>query len=282
MFDNLPIIASLLVFVAVFCGVIAAWTIATSRVPQAMRQLHMLAGLDELDGVTANLASMGFVVFPLCGAIAGMVMFGNPIAVLLAAGLGVLTARVVVRGLVERQHARLEAQLPSAIDRLVQSIRGQVGLAQAVEEMSVALEMPIAGIFRAVNDRRRFMASLDEAFDEVARRQRSDNIRLLLSALAVFARQGGNSVPPLQVMADAFREILRLSEKLKTASSEARASFRLTNSMGILIVIVVGSTQPDLLKVFSTTRVGGICLVVAIAIWLVGVKKMRSLMQVRV
>jgi tight adherence protein B len=282
MLQALPIVGTLLAGLCVALCTIAAGPQFMGALTYLYRKARHFFGLEVLDRASAVTAVVAYLVIPPMFAAGGYYVFQHFVGVLGGAVLAVLAVRVYVLRLIEQHRELLEQQLPPAIDHLVAMMRGQLTLAKAMGELAAVEPSPVNTIFREVHRREMLFMPLDVALEEVAELTASGNVRLVLSSLAVFARQGGNAIEPLQEMSMAFKEIVRLAQKLRTASAESRATFNTINGAAAFMVVTMWFGQPSMLTVLATTAIGGLLLGVAIFFWLVGFFWMRKMVRIRI
>jgi tight adherence protein B len=274
---------------AILAGAIAYIGVVTLAEP-AIAAERWLRGVVlakfKLDGLT-NAQESNFLIIalavPILTAIAGIKVIGGGSGLVLGFVLGAIGIQVCATTIRERLKAQLEEQIPGAIDGLIVLLRGGSTLDVAMAELSESQPAPVRMIFRNIDDIvQRAGRALDEACQVVADRQESIHVKLLLSALSVIASRGGNQIPPLQNMSTSLKQILRLQQKLRTASSQGKVNIIIINMGALFMLVLVGTMQPQLFKTFTSSLLGGIMGTIALILWLIGFFLMRGMVRIRV
>jgi tight adherence protein B len=244
------------------------------------RSLRRFFRLEELTASEARSVLILYILAPPLGAGVGYWAFDGLFGAALGALLATGAAKARTTTLVEKRRELLERQLPVALDQLVVLMRGQLTLSNAIAELAMATPMPLQATFAELHRRDQLFTPLEQCFEEVAAASRSTNLKLVLSALAVFSRQGGNAIEPLQQMSSSFKQIIRLSGKIRTAAAESKGNFRVINGGAAFMVGSIFFSQPQLLRQLTDSALGLIVLGVAAALWVGGYVWMRSLVRV--
>ena len=242
-------------------------------------RMRRLLGLEELTPSEARGALLLYALAPPIGGAIGVWMIGSWFGLVLGAVAATGAAKARTTTLIEKRRELLERQLPVALDQLVALMRGQLTLSSALAELAASTPMPLQATFADLHRRDQLFTPLDKCFEEVAAASRSANLKLVLSALAVFARQGGNAIEPLQQMSTSFKQIIRLSAKIRTAAAESKGNFRIINGGAAFMVVSIFLSQPQLLRQLTDTALGLVVLSVAAAFWAGGYAWMRSLVR---
>jgi tight adherence protein B len=174
----------------------------------------------------------GAAGFPLIFAGLSILMFGllllassNPI---FAALLGVLTgACLPVLYLVtlrNRRRRTFESQLPEAIDILVRSLKAGHPVSAAIRMVVRELPDPIGTEFAIAADELTYGLDLETAVQNVSTRVGQQDLALVVVAIGIQTKSGGNLAEIMNSIAKMIRERLRLRLKVKALSAEARFS----------------------------------------------------------
>ncbi len=278
--STLSVSAALSSAVLAGCLVAFAGDRVTAGARALTRRLRRFFGLDELDISEARSILVLYALAPVVGAGVGYWAFDGLFGAALGALLATGAAKSRTTTLVAKRRELLERQLPVALDQLVVLMRGQLTLSSAIAELAAATPMPLQATFADLHRRDQLFTPLEQCFDEVATASRSTNLKLVLSALAVFSHQGGNAIEPLQQMSSSFKQIIRLSGKIRTAASEAKGNFRVINGGAALMVGSIFFSQPQLLRQLTESALGLVVLGVAVALWVGGYCWMRALVRV--
>ena len=221
------------------------------------------------------------------------------IAVLGGFALGYLIQRDLLSGLIlavvgfyapvlyvgMRKTRRLQAfnqQLPDVLDHLVGSLRAGYGLLQAVEWVGRQLPDPAGAEFERVVRETRLGRSLEEALDSLSRRNDSDDLAMIITAINVQHEVGGNLASILEIAAHTIRERVRIVGEIQALTAQQRFSgyvlLVMPIALGVLLYIINPEYEKQLFAPGAT-----LCLPIGAGIMMVlGFIIMRKIVEIEI
>lgn len=191
----------------------------------------------------------------------------------LAVGAGSLLLRKPILAYLRMVRiAKLEEQLPGALDLLTSYTRAGLSLSQALEELAANTEAPLSQELSLIVQDLKVGADVSQAIDSARVRLGSRTFGLVATALQVSREKGGNLTEALERMSIALKEIWRLEQKLITASTEARKATWIISGAPIGIGIMVLTFQPDMAYALVETLWGLVfltlsCVIYGLGLW---------------
>ena len=140
----------------------------------------------------------------------------------LLGGTGLLV--LLLSGMRNRRHRKLQDQLPEATDILVRSLRAGHPVASAIRLVARDLPDPIGTEFAIVADEMTYGLDLESAMDNLGSRVGQKDVALIVTAIRIQTSTGGNLAEILSCMSRSVRESLKLRMKVKALSAEGRWS----------------------------------------------------------
>jgi tight adherence protein B len=138
-----------------------------------------------------------------------------------AAGVALIAAAILASA--DRRHAeRLEGQLPGVARQLSGAVGAGLSLAQALARAAADAPEPAGGELRRVADELALGARVEDALGALAERVSSHDLRVMVTAILVQRRSGGNMARALAGLADRLDDRARLSRELRGATAQAR------------------------------------------------------------
>lgn len=195
---------------------------------------------------------------------AALVLSGPLLAGLVAGGL--FAAVRWGRGfLAARAAARVEADLPLALDEVVRSLRSGASLTQALAEAS-ALPGPLGRdlrdtVFAAVHG-----DGLAAALEAWAAQRPLPGVRLTVAALTLGLDAGGAQARAIDGVATTLRERQQLGAEVRALASQARMSAVVLSVAPLGFAVVLAAIDDDVADFFLHRAVGTICLAVGIGL----------------
>ena len=146
------------------------------------------------------------------------------IALLFAVAWGLGIPVLLLSVLAGRRRRKFEMQLPDAIDILVRSLRVGHPVAAAIRLVRRELSDPIGAEFGIVADELTYGLDLETAMNNLGHRVGQPDLALLVVAISIQSKSGGNLAEILGSLAKVIRDRLRMRLKVKALSAEGRFS----------------------------------------------------------
>lgn len=175
-----------------------------------------------------------------------------------------------------------DEKFPMALDQIVSATRAGLNLAQAMEDVSRLAPAPIDGELQKIVRENRMGSDMATALSSARKRLKSHTFDLVVSALLVNMRQGGDLPKALERMSQALKEIWRLEQKIFTASAEARKGAQVMSVMPVVIFFMVASMQPEMIDQLTGSLMGFGILAIAALLYGLGMMWMFKIIRVEV
>ncbi|MGZ5195754.1 MAG: type II secretion system F family protein, partial [Ramlibacter sp.] len=199
------------------------WTV--SRLLLACLALGLAAVL-----AMAALARQG----PLFAAVAGCVFAAAPM--------------LYLQNRRQRRLARIEQQLPDALDLITRGLRSGHAFASGLKMAGDEMSEPIAGEFRAVHDEVNFGVSLQDALANFSERVPLTDVRYFVVAVLIQRESGGNLTEILGNLSRLIRDRLKLLARVRVLSSEGRLSAWILGIMPFALAGVINLANPQFMS----------------------------------
>lgn len=242
------------------------------RISARVRRAGLPVGADVFVGLTALAAVLaGAVVLlvtrqPLLFAPAGAAAVG-------AAG-GLLASA-------DRRHAdRVTRQLPGVARHLASAVGAGLSLRQALGRAAADAPEPAAEELRRVAGELALGARVEVALDGLARRAPSHDLRVMVAAILVQRRTGGNLTRALAQLADRLEERGRLARELQGATAQARMTAWLVAGLPAAGGAMAELAAPGTLARTLGQGPGLVLLALALCLYVAGVTAIRRIGRV--
>ena len=204
---------------------------------------------------------------------------------LIAAIAGLLVAAMpffYVHLMRNRRLAKMERQLPEAIDLLVRALRSGHAFSSGLQMIGEEMQEPIAGEFRAVHDEVNFGVSLQRALTNLTERVPSTDVRYFVVSVLIQRDSGGNLTEILDNLSRLIRDRLKLLAKVRVLSSEGRLSAWILGLMPFALGAAMNLVNPEFMSPLWTDPIGIVILQYTLGLLVVGVLVMRRIIKIRV
>jgi tight adherence protein B len=174
---------------------------------------------------------------------------------LLAAGGGVIGwfAPTIVLGFMESRRLKaIERQLPPTIDAMAGALQAGSSLSQAMEMASREVAPPIGEELAIVVREMAVGVPMTDAFANMLDRARSLDLDMLVTAISIQHRIGGNLSQILRTISHTIRERLRIKGEISVLTAQQRMSGYVVSALPLIVVGALIVIAPDyIMKLFQ-------------------------------
>ncbi len=189
----------------------------------------------------------------------------NWVAGLLFGGAAIVAPRMAFNILREKRRAVISEQLVDALGLLANSVRAGLTLPQAMEILVREMKPPITQEFGRVLQEYRLGTDFDQAMLNMARRVESRDLDILVNAVMVTRRSGGNVGEIFQNIAATIRERIRIEGKIRAMSATGNMQALVMSGMPFGVLIALWFMQPEYVYAMFSTTIGLVALSLVIA-----------------
>jgi tight adherence protein B len=171
-------------------------------------------------------------------------LFSSPILWLIGAVVGYWVPGFWLN---RRKSKRLKAfngGLADTITLLANSLRAGSSFLQSVEMVCREAQPPISTEFTRVIREVNLGLPLDDALANLSRRVKSDDLELMVTAIAIQHQVGGNLAEMLDSIAYTIRERVRIKGEIKTLTAQQRMSGYVVGFLPVALVLVMQVIAP--------------------------------------
>jgi tight adherence protein B len=217
----------------------------------------------------------------LCGAIGGLI--GSRISALAAPILTAIGAALPLLNLKRKQAKRLktfEAQLPDAIDMLVNAMKSGYSLQAAMKFIGEEMTAPLGPEFTRFYDEQRLGMDVRVALLNMQQRVDSVDVKMFVTALLIQRETGGNLAEIMTNLSKLMRERQALRGEIDTLTAEPRLSAVVLTLLPIGLFLAVNVMNRDYMSTMYITESGRHMLIYAVVSIIIGYFVMKKIGQV--
>jgi tight adherence protein B len=196
--------------------------------------------------------------------------------------LGASLPYLYVNRLRNRRMAKIEGQLPDAMDFLARSMRAGHAFTISIGMVGDDLPDPLGQEFRTLYNEQNLGASLDSAFDNLTRRVPGLDMRFFASAVLLQRQTGGNLSEILARLSLVIRDRFRLRGHVKAVSAHGRMTAGILAALPIVTAGALLLVAPGYLEAMFADPDGKKVIGGAAASQLIGHLIIRKIIKIRV
>jgi tight adherence protein B len=264
-----------------------------SRLNQRVRKLSVIPKLQlDLTAAGSTIPAPRFLLLRVIVALfTGLVTFLflpglDPglrlFALVSGVAVGYKLARLPLRIKRSRRLRRLEAQLPDAVDVLGGALEAGSSLPQSMGMVAREMSDPISAEFTRVVRDQELGLSQQEALDRMLVRCPSEDLDMLVTAINIQSRVGGNLSKIMRSIAFTIRERLRIKGEIKTLTAQGRISAKVIAGLPIALLILLSFLNPEFARPLYSTTLGYFLLAGAGTGIIIGYLAMMKIVAIKV
>ena len=158
------------------------------------------------------------------GALAAIIYRGNFLLILVGLVAGFFIPKIFIKTRKKRRLKAFNNQLGDGLTLMANGLRAGYSLLQAMEAVGREMPAPLSIEFRRVVREIGLGVDNDRAFNNLLRRVPSDDLDLVVTAIAVQQEIGGNLSEILETIGEVIRERVRIKGEIQVLTAQGQLS----------------------------------------------------------
>lgn len=190
-----------------------------------------------------------------------------------------LLPKVVLSFMARSRRKNFTRHFANAIDVLVRGIRSGLPVGECLAIISRESPDPVGEEFRQLVEGQKLGVALEDILRRGLERMPTSEFKFFAIVLQIQLQTGGNLADTLANLSSVLRDRKKMADKVKSLSSEAKASSMIIGSLPFAVAGMVSIMNPDYLTPLFTTQIGNILLVVGLGWMGVGIAVMKKMVS---
>lgn len=242
----------------------------------SLENLIAQAGLKITRGHYYAMSAVSGLIFAVIFILVSHKLFFAPVGLLF--GYFVPPKFVLKYFVGRRMKAYIEALAP-AIDIIVRGIKSGLPLGDCMRIIATEGHEPVKSEFKQIVDSQSVGLTSTEAVQRMAERVPLPEANFFAIVIAVQAKAGGNLAEALANLSRVLRERKKMKQKIKSMSSEAKASAGIIGSLPIIVTGAIYATSPKYISLLFTTSTGNIVIAGSLFWMFLGIMVMKKMIN---
>lgn len=233
-------------------------------------------------GRTAAVAAFLLFFIPLFSLTNGVSTISGVVLGLFFGALALMAPGKLVAFLKIRRRERFNLQLVEALSSMCNALRAGFSINQAFETVVQNGEKPISQEFGVMLQQMRVGMNFYDALQSLDKRVGSDDLTLVVTAIDIARRTGGNLTEIFDKIGQTIRERMRIERRVKTLTAQGRLQGIIVALMPLALGGVMTLLKPDMMIPFFRSVQGMIAVGITLALILVGWFFIRKIIKIDV
>lgn len=172
-------------------------------------------------------------------------------------------------------------QLGEALVIMGNAVRGGFSFRQAMDGVARDMQPPISTEFAKTIREINYGVTQEEALKHLTERMKNSDLDLLICAVLISAKVGGNLSEILDIIASTIKDRIRIKQEVKVLTASGRISSLIIGLLPVFIVVVLMILNPGYFTNFINSTLGVILLVVSVVMEIIGFALIRKISDIR-
>ena len=169
----------------------------------------------------------------------GKMIFVSPLLAVLAGVVGFFVPRFYVGMRKRKRLNTFNDQLGDTITLLANSLRSGYSIVQSMDTVANQLPNPMAGEFHRVTQEIGLGLHYEQALNNMLRRMPSDDLDLMITAINIQGKVGGNLAEILDTIGHTIRERVRIKGEIRVLTAQQMISGYMLSAIPIILGLVL-------------------------------------------
>ncbi len=210
-----------------------------------------------------------------------MLIFKNQLIAPMLMIIGAVAPIIYMKSKQKKKRDMFESQLSDALMIASNCLKSGLTFNQAMDTISSECDDPIKSEFKRTVNEITFGSSQDEALEAMAKRVKSEDFDLVVSAVSIQRQTGGNLSEILDTIAGTIRERYKIKGEIKTLTGQGRVSGIIIGALPIALLLVMSLINKELIMSLFTTKIGNILLLVSIGLESIGAFAINKIVTIK-
>jgi tight adherence protein B len=212
----------------------------------------------------------------------GKLIFDSVLVGFVAGFVGFFVPRIYVNMRKRKRLNDFNDQLADTINLLANSLRSGFSIVQSMETVARELPDPIATEFHRVTQEISLGLTYEEALNNMLRRVPSDDLDLMITAVNIQTRVGGNLAEILDIIGHTIRERIRIQGEIRVLTVQQMISGYILTFLPVALGLVLYLINRTYIGRMFTDPCGWIMIGVSVTMIAIGFFIIRKIVDIEV
>lgn len=178
--------------------------------------------------------------------------------------------RPIVDFFFERRVKRFVSQMVDGLGLMSNGLKSGLSIVQALSLVIQEMPSPMKEEFSLVMNENKVGSSLEEAFNNLARRVPAEDVEMFVTAINILKETGGNLAETFDTIVITIRERVKIEAKISAMTAQAFYQGMIIMGVPPLLGLVLSQSDPEFMEPLLTTAIGWVIIGVILVLEVVG------------
>lgn len=174
--------------------------------------------------------------------------------------------RPIIDWMYRRRVKTFTLQMIDGLSLMSNGMKSGLSVVQSMGLVVQELPDPIRQEFNLVLSENKLGVSIEEAFNNLAKRIQSDDVEMFVTSVNILKETGGNLAETFDTITTTIRERIKLEQKIDAMTAMGRMQGMILLAVPGVLGAFIYTSDPDFMKPLFTTTFGWIILLVVVGL----------------
>jgi tight adherence protein B len=188
----------------------------------------------------------------------------------------------IVDILYKRRVDKFVYQMVDALSLMSNGLKSGLSISQSLGLVAQEMDNPIRQEFNLILSENKLGVSLEEAFLNLSRRIKSDDVEMFVTSVNILKETGGNLAETFDTIVTTIRDRIKVEKKIESMTSSGFWQGVTVMSIPPVLGLVFYETDPDFMSPMFTTPLGWVFISVIVTLEVTGFIVINKIIKVDV
>jgi tight adherence protein B len=231
-----------------------------------------------LGGMIATSLVPGLLVFLLIlPQIIPATIFGAVIS-----GVMWFAPRFIVNNMFNRRLTRFNVQMIDGLGLMANGMKSGLSIVQSLGMVKKEMPNPLSQEFEYVLQQQQLGISVEDAFQNMAKRLPSEDVNLFVTAVVILKETGGNMAETFETNVYTIRELIKIEQKISAMMAQNLSQGAIVFCMPYAMMAMFYFSDPEFLAPMFHEPIGWALIAVAFTLQMLGGFMIYKIIQIKV
>ncbi len=220
------------------------------------------------------------------GAIVFLAFFPQWIPGLLFSGIvtfvGWKAPKPIVQFMYQRRVTLFTTQMVDGLNLMSNGLKSGLSVVQAMSLVTQEMPDPIKQEFTLVLNENKLGVSVEEAFNNLAKRIRSDDVEMFVTSINILKETGGNLAETFDTITNTIRERIKLEKKIDSMTAMGYTQGMILLAVPTIMTVILYLSDPDFMRPLFTTTLGWLIILAVLVLQVVAYVAISKIVKIEV
>jgi tight adherence protein B len=190
--------------------------------------------------------------------------------------------RIVVDSMFNKRVTKFNVQMIDGLGLMANGMKSGLSIVQALGMVKQEMPNPLAQEFDYVLKQQQLGISVEEAFQNLAKRVPSEDVSMFVTSVVILKETGGNLAETFETIVYVIRERIKIEQKISAMMAQNLAQGAIVFCMPYAMIAMFYFSDPQFLVPMFSEPIGWVMIAVAFTLQMVGGFMIYKIVQIKV